>query len=178
MALEGIIDRYVVFNRIKVPKLTNNHIYFLAGFTLITLYLIQLLLNLRWEWLDNLQRDEVYRQLTGFLLFAYVLMQGRLGLKRLRKPDTSFSALFYSHKIQGVFGPVVFYIHSIDAGFAYQLILTFVFLGNCVVGYISPQAIPIKNKLYVLSWTVLHVGLAIMTFILMFFHMFIVYYYS
>lgn len=176
MASDGIVVRNSAFN--NLPKLTDNHIYFLTGLSLIALYLTQLLLNLRWEWLGNLQSDEIYRQFTGFLLFAYVFMQGRLGLKRIRKSATSVSALFYSHKTQGVFGPVVFYIHSIDAGFAYQLILTFVFLGNCVVGYISPQAIPIRNKLYVLSWTVLHVGLAIMTFILMFFHMFIVYYYS
>lgn len=175
MALVGIIERYGVLN---LPKLTDNQIYFITGVALVTLYLTQLLLNLRWEWLDNLQSDELYRQVTGFLLFAYLLMQGRLGLKRFRKSETSFSALFYSHKIQGIFGPILFYIHSIDAGFAYQVVLTSVFLGNCVVGYLSPQAIPIKNKFYILSWTILHVGLAIATFMLMFFHMYVVYYYS
>lgn len=178
MALEKIMERTVTYSSIYLPKVTNNKIYFLLGSTLIMLYMMQLTLNLRWEWLDNLQQGEIYRQFTGFLLFAYVLMQGRLGLKRLRRPSSSISTLFYSHKIQGVFGPIVFYIHSIDAGFAYQLLLTVVFLGNCVVGYLSPQAIPIKNKLYVIAWTVLHIGLAILTFVLMFFHMYVVYYYS
>ena len=163
---------------INISKITDNQFYFIAGSVFVSLYLTQLLLNLRWEWLDNLQNDEVYRQLTGFLLFAYVLLQGRLGFKRLQNTSSSIVTLFYSHKIQGVFGPVIFYIHSIEAGFAYQLILTFAFLGNCVVGYLSPQVLLIKNRLYLIGWTILHVGLAILTFLLMFFHMFVVYYYS
>ena len=159
-------------------KLTNNQTYLLAGASFIALYMAQFILGLRWEWLDNIQSNEVYRQITGFLLLAYVLMQGQLGLRRLNKSSSSYRAVLGSHKIQGVFGPVLFYVHSIDIGFAYQIVLTFAFLGNCIVGYLSPQAIPLKNKMYILSWTIIHIGLAILTLILMIFHIFIVYYYS
>lgn len=176
MQLEETVEQHTTFS--DFSPFSNNSIYLLSGFTLLLLYLIQLVLNLRWEWLDSLQSDELYKQFTGFLLFTYVLMQGRLGLQRLRRSSERISTLFNYHKIQGVFGPLVFYIHSIDIGFAYQVVLTFAFLGNCIVGYLSPQAIPIKNKVYVLGWTILHIGLAIMTFVLMFFHVFVVYYYS
>lgn len=176
MILDGILERNMVFSYLY--RLTNNHAYLLTGIALISLYACQLVLNLRWEWLDNLQSDEVYKQFTGFIVFAYVLMQSRLGLQRVRGSSASLSQLHYSHKIQGVFGPVVFYLHSIDIGFAYQVILTFAFLGNCIIGYLSPHTIPIKNKLYYLGWTILHISLAIMTFVLILFHIFVVYYYS
>lgn len=162
----------------KFSQLTDNYLYLLVGSILVVLYFTQLTLNLRWEWLANLQSGEVYRQCTGFLLLAYVLMQSRLGLQRLRKNNKRYASLFQQHKLHGVFAPLIFYIHSIDIGFAYQTVLTFVFLGNSVVGYLNPQSIGIRNKRYVLSWTILHIGLAILTLVLMLFHIYIVYYYS
>lgn len=159
-------------------QLSDNHFYLIMGSSFILMYLMQVILNLRWEWLDDIQSGEFYRQFTGFLLLAYVLMQSKLGMLRLRKSKYRYKDLYRQHRIQGVFGPVILYIHSIDIGFAYQTVLTFIFLGNTLVGYLSPQAIPIRNKIYALSWTILHISLAILTLILMFFHIFVVYYYS
>lgn len=176
MLLNSIAMRNIRFY--KIADLTDNFIYLLVGFFLLALYFTQLNFNLRWIWLDNLQRGEVYQQVTGFLLLAYVILQGRLGFQRLRKPTIPFSSVLKSHKIHGVFAPVLFYIHSMDVGFAYQVVLTFVFLGNILVGYLSPQVIKLRRKWYILSWTILHVGLAILTLVLMLFHIYVVYYYS
>lgn len=158
--------------------LTSNQLYLLVGFMLIALYFTQLNLNLKWEWLADLQSNEFYRQFTGFLLLVYVLMQGRLGMQRLSKSSSQYRTLFAQHKLHGVYGPIIFYIHSIDIGFAYQVVLTFVFLGNSLVGYLSPQAIKVRDRWYVLSWIILHISLAILTLVLMIFHIYIVYYYS
>lgn len=176
MFFDNMKERNIRFNAIS--GLTDNQTYLLTGIFLLVLYFTQLNLNLRWVWLDNLQRDEVYQQITGFILLAYVIMQGRLGFLRLSKPNIPFRPLLANHKIHGVFGPLLFYIHSMDVGFAYQVVLTFVFLGNSMVGYLSPQAIKLRQKWYILSWTILHVGLAILTLVLMLFHIYVVYYFS
>lgn len=176
MYLNNITARNTRF--IKFSQLTDNHLYLLVGSILVVLYFTQLTLNLRWEWLASLQSGEVYRQFTGFLLLAYVLMQSRLGLHRLRKKNKKYRFLFKQHKLHGVLAPLIFYIHSIDIGFAYQTVLVFIFLGNSIVGYLNPQSIAIRNKRYILSWTILHIVLAILTLVLMLFHIYIVYYYS
>ena len=160
------------------PRLSDDNFYIVVGFSFLLMYLMQVILNLRWEWLDTVQSGEFYRQFTGFLLLAYVLMQSKLGMSRIRESKSLYKDLYRQHRIQGIFGPVILYIHSIDIGFAYQTVLTFIFLGNTLVGYLSPQSIAIRNKIYALSWTILHISLAILTLILMIFHMFIVYYYS
>lgn len=176
MFLNSIAEQNICFK--KISGLTDNQLYLLTGSLLLVLYFTQLNLSLRWIWLDNLQSGEVYQQITGFLLLAYVIMQGRLGFQRLSKPNMPFRSLLANHKIHGVFAPILFYIHSMDVGFAYQVVLTFVFLGNSLLGYLSPQAIKLRKKWYILSWTILHVGLAILTLTLMLFHIYIVYYYS
>jgi len=163
---------------LRFKNLSVNQFYLLMGSLMLVLYFTQLNLNLRWLWLDGLQNNEVYQQTTGFLLLAYVIMQGRLGFQRLNKKNIPFSSILKSHKIHGVFGPILFYIHSMDIGFAYQIVLTFVFLGNSLVGYLNPQAINLRKKWYILSWTILHISLAILTLILMLFHIYVVYYYS
>ena len=145
---------------------------------MLTLYFIQLNLNLRWLWLDNLQGNEIYQQVTGFMLLAYVIFQARLGYQRLRYPKKPFAVILKNHKLHGVFGPVLFYVHSMDIGFAYQVVLTFVFLGNSLLGYLNPQAIRVRVRWYVYSWVFIHVSLAILTLVLMLFHIYVVYYYS
>ena len=155
-----------------------NQAYLVLGMSLVTLFTAQLLLGLRWEWLVQLQADEVYRQITGYLLLAYILLQSRLGIKRLCQHLNSLRKEFDSHKIQGVFAPVLFYIHSTEVGFAYQMFFAFVFLGNCIVGYMNPHALKCGNRLYLMSWTITHISLAILTLALMSFHIFVVYTYS
>ena len=158
--------------------LNPNMTYLLLGMGLLSLYAAQLMLELRWEWLAQLQAGEIYRQFTGYLLLSYVLLQARLGIKRVRNQTTALRKEFDMHKIQGVFGPVVFYIHSVEVGYAYQLLLAFVFLGNCIIGYFSPHALQWRNKVYLLSWTITHISLAILTLVLMIFHIYVVYQYS
>lgn len=165
-------------NQSATLKLDTNQTYLLLGMTMLALFSAQLLLELRWEWLAQLQEGEVYRQFTGYLLLAYMLLQSRLGLKRVRNQARNLAKEFDTHKIQGILGPVVFYIHSIEVGYAYQMVLAFVFLGNCIIGYFSPHTIQWRSKVYLLSWTITHISLAIMCMVLMIFHIFVVYNYS
>jgi len=152
--------------------------YLLLGTSLLMLFMAQLLLELRWTWLAQLQQGEFYRQFTGYLLLAYVLLQSRLGIKRMRNRVTNLRKEFQLHKLQGLLGPIIFYIHSIEVGYAYQMLLAFAFLGNCIVGYLSPHALPWRNQIYLISWTAIHISLAMLTLILLLFHIFVVYNYS
>lgn len=176
MFSNSIAERNIRINIFS--RLADNHLYLLVGTLLVTLYFTQLILSLRWEWLAQVQSGEFYRQFTGFLLLAYVLMQGRLGLRRFHQSATNYRVMLVQHKLYGVLGPVIFYIHSIEIGFAYQVVLTFVFLGNSIVGFLNPKTLRIRQRWYATSWTILHIGLAILTLMLMFFHIYIVYYYS
>jgi len=158
--------------------LNTDQSYLLLGMGLLALFAAQLLLQLRWSWLAELQAGEFYRQFTGYLLLAYVLLQSRLGYKRNLQRHNRLRKEFDIHKIQGVFGPVVFYIHSIEVGYAYQMLLAFIFLGNCIIGYLNPHALNWRSQAYLISWTVVHISLAILTLGLMLFHIFVVYRYS
>ena len=170
------------WNLDRIFKLINqsnpNIAYLWVGSLLTGMFLLQWFFQLQWSWLSNLQHDEVYRQFTGYLLLVYVAMQARLGIKRTRNRATNLRREFDTHKIQGALGPLVFYFHSMEIGYAYQMVLTVVFLGNCLIGYLSPQIVSWRHKFYISIWTIVHVSLAIITIVLMLFHIVIVYQYS
>ena len=152
--------------------------YALIGGLLIFLFAMQAMLNLQWRWLAEIQKIESYRQVTGYLLFIYFGLQLRLGFVRARKRTVGLRREFDLHKWQGMFGPVLFYIHSIHIGYAYQALLTAAFLGNCLIGYLGPHTLPWRHKWYLSGWVMAHVCLAMLALGLMLLHMKIVYQFS
>jgi fructose-specific phosphotransferase system IIC component len=63
-------------------------------------------------------------------------------------------------------------------GYAYQLLLSSVFLGNIVVGMLNPEVVRVAHKAYRPSWLVIHIVLAVLTMLLVVFHLYVVYGYS
>ena len=67
--------------------------------------------------------------------------------------------------------------HSVETGFGYLAVLSWIFLGNLLVGVVSPLGVRINNRYYAASWGTLHVTLAAVTTILALFHAYIAVYY-
>lgn len=82
------------------------------------------------------------------------------------------------HQRGGAFTPVLFYVHSIEIGYGYLAVLSWIFLGNMVVGVASPTGIKIRSRVYSVAWGVLHVTLAALTVLLGLFHGYIAFYYK
>ena len=154
----------------------NSRLYLIIGLFLLLLYIIQLVFNYKFEALYELQSDNVYKQVTGFLLLIYILYQFKLAKER--KNTHTLRYVFSMHKIQGVFAPLVLYVHSMEMGYAYQTLLSFLFLCNCLIGLLSPQQLKIKNNSYINSWLIMHVTFAIIIMGLVGYHLFISYWYS
>ncbi len=163
--------------RSKISDFNINSVAFLViGFTLLSLYITQLIWGYRFEFLYELQHNNYYKQITGYLLLLYVLYQFRLAKARNNVNQIRYHCSL--HKIQGVAAPLVLYIHSMELGYAYQVLLSCLFLFNCFVGLLSPQQLKVRNLVYVNSWLILHVSIAILVVGLVLYHLFITYWYA
>jgi len=154
----------------------NSILYLIIGSILVLLYIMQLMLSVKFEALYELQSNIIYKQVTGYLLIIYILYQFKLAKER--KNTKLIRYHFSLHKIQGIFAPLVLYIHSMEMGYAYQVLLSCLFLTNCVIGLLSPQQLKIKNAGYVSSWLIIHVSIAMLIVGLVGYHLFITYWYS
>ena len=74
--------------------------------------------------------------------------------------------------------PALFYIHSVETGYGYLAALSWIFLGNMVIGAASPVGIKIRSRYYMASWGVVHMVLAVLTAVLGVFHGYIALYYK
>jgi len=152
--------------------------YTLVGLALLVLFFLQQGFNLKPLWLAQWQQQEWYRQFSGIVLLAYLLLQWRLGKTKIQNWVGSVARIVHIHKWQGALTPLVFYAHSMQLGYAYQLLLSSVFLGNIVVGMLNPEVVRVAHKAYRPSWLVIHIVLAVLTMLLVVFHLYVVYGYS
>jgi len=160
---------------ISNKKLTNIS-FIISGYCLLLLYIAQLQFDIKLEFLYELQQNSVYKQITGYLLFIYVAYQFRLA--KVRNNIKMLAHVISLHKIQGVFAPLVLYIHSMQLGYAYQVLLSILFLSNCAIGLLSPQQLKTRNVTYSNVWLVAHVTIAVLVVALIFYHFYITYWYS
>ncbi|MCY3773184.1 MAG: hypothetical protein OXG98_14360 [Gemmatimonadetes bacterium] len=142
----------------------------------VFLYLAQDALDLRWKWLAQLQTIDEFKYVTGLCLLSYVGWQWWLFYARLKRRN--LRSLLSWHQRTGAAAPLFFYIHSVETGFGYLAVLSWIFLGNLLVGVASPLGIRINNRYYTASWGTLHVTLAAVTTILALFHAYIAVYYK
>ncbi len=147
-----------------------------AGTAGVLLYLAQDAFDLRWEWLAQLQTIDEFKYATGLCLLSYVGWQWWLFYARLKRRN--LRTLLSWHQRMGAAAPLFFYIHSVETGFGYLAVLSWIFLGNLLVGVVSPLGIRINNRYYTASWGTLHVTLAAVTTILVLFHAYIAVYYK
>ncbi len=162
-------------NRISNSNV-NSTGFLIIGISLLLLYIVQLNVDVKLQFLVELQQNIIYKQLTGYLLLLYLAYQFKLA--RARNNTKLIRYHFSLHKIQGIFAPLVLYIHSMELGYAYQVLLSSLFLTNCLIGLLSPQQLKLHNVNYVNCWLIFHVGIAMIVVGLVIYHLFITYWYS
>ena len=151
----------------------------LLGLILLILYFLQYFLKIEWNWLLNLQQGQMFRRWSGLALailiaFQWVLTFTRV-IPKLRKYSVKMNTI---HKWIGAISPIVFYIHSINLGYGYLLLLTYIFFANALMGYINLDVIKSTNETLFKGWMIFHVAFSMIITIVMFFHIAMVFYYK
>lgn len=155
------------------------HKYFLAGMLFLGLFLVQFSIDLQLSWLNNLQKNDVYKQATGFLLLGYLLQQWRLSHARTYKYEAKrLRKCFVSHKCIGVIAPLLFFIHSTGFGYGYVKILTLALLVTVVLGLLNNEILKKKTRIMQSIWLMAHIILSTLVLGLSGYHLYVTYAYS
>ena len=151
----------------------------LVGLILLLAYAVQLLFNVEWHWLSNLQVDEMYKRWSGLLLAVFILFQWALSLTRTVKKWKPYAMKMQNaHKWLGAISPFLFYIHSANMGYGYLLLLSYIFFANTLLGYINLDVIKNNSDALFKGWMIAHVALSLVVSIMMVFHIIMVFYYK
>ena len=162
--------------------------YFYIGFVLLFCFIMQEAFNLRWLWLQDLQQNQSYKRWSGLFLLLYLCGQWYFPLQKIQNKRNETKKTQERHYEWGCFAPAVFYIHSMKLGFGYLFLLSFVYLGNVLVGLFNRKIvnillaafadnrIPIGNYSY--YWVISHIVLSVLTIVLVLYHIGIVFYYQ
>lgn len=151
----------------------------LLGLVLLLLFFLQFFLKLRWNWLFELQQQEMFKRWSGLGLAIFIAFQWILSLTRVvvrfRKYAIKMNLI---HKWLGAISPLFFYIHSMALGYGYLLLLSYIFFSNTLLGYLNLDVIKNNSDLLFKGWMILHVAFSIVITIMMFFHITMVFYYK
>jgi hypothetical protein len=153
-----------------IKPLGVSKVSFYIGLILLIAWVAQAAVPIRWLWLENLQKVELYKQLTGLLMMAYLGHQWHLPVLRLLNRSKAAKDNYERHKILGALAPLVFYIHSTQIGYAFTALLATVYLGNVAIGLFNPETVRIKKNWFTQSWMVVHVALSLVTIVLVLYH--------
>ncbi|UKM64406.1 hypothetical protein GSB9_00954 [Flavobacteriaceae bacterium GSB9] len=151
----------------------------LVGLILLSAFFLQFFLTLQWDWLFQLQQEEMYKRWSGlglalFIVFQWVLTLTRV-LKKFRKHAMSMQTI---HKWVGALSPLLFYIHSISLGYGYLLLLSYIFFSNTILGYFNLDVVKNSSDAFFKGWMISHVALSIIVTIMLVFHVSMVFYYK
>ncbi len=153
--------------------------YLYIGITLLLLYIMQAVFEWLWTPLYDYQQEESFKRWSGLGLFIYIAIQWSLTLFRVKKNWEHNSPIIMElHKWMGAFSPVVFYIHSMELGYAYLLILSVTFFANVLIGFINLDVIKTKAYWYFQTWMITHVACSLAISLLAIYHIWIVFYYN
>lgn len=150
-----------------------------VGLILFVVFVLQLVLNLEWTWLLELQQQEMYKRWSGLVLALFIAFQWALSLVRTRKRFRQYILTMQSiHKWAGAVSPVIFYIHTMSLGYGYLLLLSYIFFANTLLGYFNLDVIKNNSEALFKGWMIAHVALSLIITILMVFHVVMVFYYK
>lgn len=151
----------------------------LIGLVLLTAFFLQFFLALQWNWLYELQQDEIYKRWSGLGLGLFIAFQWVLTLTRVvKKWRTKAMTMLTIHKWLGAISPLLFYIHSMAMGYGYLLLLSYIFFSNTLLGYFNLDIIKNNSDTLFKGWMIAHVALSIIISIMLVFHVAVVFYYK
>jgi len=152
--------------------------YFCLGLLLVTAFTLQELGNFTWPWLAELQADDVYKQLSGLVLVAYIARQWRCSLLRNRGLLQQAARLLKRHKLLGAMAPALFYVHAQHTGYAYTQVLSLVYFSIFLTGLFNVEITGICKDWFRKLWITVHVGLSTGLVFLLAYHIYISYAYQ
>lgn len=151
----------------------------ILGLVLLLLFFLQFFLKLEWNWLFELQQQEMYKRWSGLGLAVFITFQWVLTLTRVIKKFRKYAIkMNLIHKWLGAISPLFFYIHSMGLGYGYLLLLSYIFFTNTLLGYLNLDVIKNNSDLLFKGWMIFHVAFSIVITIMMFFHISMVFYYK
>jgi len=151
----------------------------ILGIVLLFLYFLQFFFKLKWNWLFQLQLGEMFNRWSGLALAIIIAFQWLLTLTRVSKRFRKFAIkMNLIHKWLGALSPLFFYIHSMELGYGYLLLLSYMFFSNALLGYLNLDVIKNNSDVLFKGWMITHVALSIIITVLMFFHITMVFYYK
>lgn len=151
----------------------------ILGLVLLLLFFLQFFLKLEWNWLFELQQQEMYKRWSGLGLAVFITFQWVLTLTRVIKKFRKYAIkMNLIHKWLGAISPLFFYIHSMGLGYGYLLLLSYIFFTNALLGYLNLDVIKNNSDLLFKGWMIFHVAFSIVITIMMFFHISMVFYYK
>ncbi len=127
----------------------------------------------RWEWLEGLQANLAYKVATGTLILCFIGAQFFLSAARSSGKFGSVARQFRLHKVQGAFGPLVFYLHSTQiADYGYLLLLSGLFFANLIWGLFNQEvtAKPRAKRWFSYYWLAAHVTISVLILPLALYH--------
>ena len=149
----------------------------ITGVALWLLFLEQLSLGVEWGPLSVWQGQKWYKVASGSLLAGFVGFQWLLALLRVNRWARAARALYSWHQIAGAFSPVLLFLHSTRLGFGYLLMLSGVYMGNNVLGLVTPSGVP-RLKMLMPFWLIAHIALSVLLAALVVYHAWTALYYE
>ena len=153
--------------------------FLIIGLVLFAGYVLQEVLDLRWEMLHGWQDDQMYRRWSGLGLSVVILFQWLLSLVRIVPKWEELSFTFKNiHNWLGAFTPLLFYAHSMELGFAYLFLLSITFFGNFLLGLFNLDLLNSQSPVVFKGWMILHVGFSFFVTFVTVYHVWVVFYYE
>lgn len=143
---------------------------------LVCLYFIQDFFQLYIPWLVSLQSIELYKYISGFAVFIFMLQQWILSSSRAGSNEDRM--MLSSHANVGAWSAVLLYLHSVELGHAFLLCLSGLYLGNVVLGALNPLALRVRKTWIKSSWLVVHIFASMLILVLSLVHAYWAFYYK
>ena len=156
---------------------SRNDIISIIGLLVVSILFLITVAQYKIEPLSSLQQKDIYKQLTGFLLFGFLIYQWYFAFSR-RNPTIPVKQKLFTHKLVGLLMPFLLITHTTQSGFAYQTMIWSFFVIHCTVGFLNPDFLRIERASLRVYWFILHISLSIMVSGLSFYHLYVVYYYA
>ena len=115
------------------------------GVLLFAFYFSQLASDNIWQLLVVLQRIDLYKQLSGFMILLYVAGQWRLAYLRLSTGASRAAKHLVVHKWLGVLAPILLCLHTVEKGYAYQTLLLVLFIVISITGLLNFYDVKLKK---------------------------------
>lgn len=152
--------------------------YSIIGAILLTGYLWQYFYHIQWPWLVMMQKNDVYKQISGLIILLFILSQWYLSILRIRNKMAEAFEELNLHRTLGVLAPIFLYFHSSSMGKYYTFLLSAMFLAVFTMGFLHPSVFSIRKQWIIRTWIVGHVGASSLFTLLLGKHIFIVYWYE